>query len=80
MTDQSTRTVPPIPASEGGITIKGPRACECRVCLYAAEVEANLAMLDERPRAFFEEMYSRLCHAEMDRDWALTAFEKGEGS
>lgn len=43
--------------------------CKCAVCSYYVEVEANLATLPEASRPFFEDMYSRLCHAEMDRDW-----------
>ena len=40
--------------------------CECEVCKYGRLVQENLANLPEPQRAFFDNMYERLCHAEDD--------------
>lgn len=40
--------------------------CECVVCKYGRLVQENLANLPVTQKAFFEDMYERLCHAEDD--------------
>lgn len=52
------------------------KVCRCPVCVYAGEVDCELAKLDEGARAFFEDMYSRLTHAETDRDWNLALWRE----
>lgn len=51
--------------------------CECRVCRYSREVDEHLAALPEPHRAFFADMYERLCHAEFDNDWTDYKIETG---
>lgn len=38
--------------------------CDCEVCKYGRLVEENLANLPETQKAFFEDMYERLCFKE----------------
>lgn len=52
--------------------------CDCKVCRYGAEVDAHLAAIPEEHRAFFANMYERLCMAEMDVDWYRAKVENGE--
>ena len=49
--------------------------CECEVCKYGRLVEENLAGLPEPQKAFFEDMYERLCNAEDDAAWNKAKLE-----
>lgn len=40
--------------------------CECAVCQYYREYEQHIAQLTGDTKAFFEDMYERLCIAETD--------------
>jgi hypothetical protein len=40
--------------------------CECEVCKYGRLVEENLASLPVTQKAFFEDMYDRLCNTKND--------------
>jgi len=40
--------------------------CECEVCKYGRLVEENLMSLPATQKAFFEDMYDRLCNTEND--------------
>lgn len=42
--------------------------CECNVCKYSRKVAEKLELIPEDQRAFWEEMYDILIHAELDRD------------
>lgn len=43
-------------------------SCNCRVCVYAREVQKHLNDLPKKHAEFFEDMYNQLVHTEMDRD------------
>ena len=43
--------------------------CECEVCQLSRKVHEKLELLPEDQRAFWEEMYDALVHAEFDRDY-----------
>lgn len=40
--------------------------CECAVCTYYKEYEKHIEQLSGETKAFFEDMYERLCLAEND--------------
>lgn len=52
--------------------------CECAVCRYAKEVEAHLGAIPEPHRAFFQDMYERLCSTEEDCDYFRMKIDNGE--
>lgn len=49
--------------------------CNCESCQYGREVERNLKWLPKKKRAFFYEMYMKLVHEQMDRNYAECIIE-----
>lgn len=52
-----------------------PRECKCRLCERGREFDKMVKPLGAKRKAFFNELYDALNHAEFDLDWLKLQME-----